>query len=211
MEGSHNSVLRFNFELSKGIAMLEYLLKLTGGEYNYMALLKLAFFADRYHLRTYARPVSGDEYFALKLGPVPSRMKDIISELDSYRTHIKHNGRYDVYLQRGQIKKDEFSESDIEAMNFAFEYFGEIGKKDEFRLANITHAYPEWEKYREIFTMNPNGREKMNYLDFLQNADPENPIFKKNHFTDPFTQLNRTEVHLLKEELLERFGTIEEC
>jgi len=43
-----------------------------------MALLKLAFFADRYHLRNYARPISGDIYYAMKLGPVPSALKDII-------------------------------------------------------------------------------------------------------------------------------------
>ncbi|MGH7497077.1 MAG: Panacea domain-containing protein [bacterium] len=50
----------------------------VAGRYNYMALLKLVFFADRYHIRNYARPVSCDEYYALKLGPVPSNLKDIV-------------------------------------------------------------------------------------------------------------------------------------
>ena len=60
--------VRFPFSLEKGVAMLQYLLNGVGGEYNYMALLKLAFFADRFHVRAHARPVSMDDYFAFPYG-----------------------------------------------------------------------------------------------------------------------------------------------
>ena len=51
MEPLYHPKLRFPFSLEKGTAMLQYLLRAVGGEYNYMGLLKLAFFADRYHAR----------------------------------------------------------------------------------------------------------------------------------------------------------------
>lgn len=72
--------IRFRFILEKGTAMLQYLLKRVGGEYNYMSLLKLAFFADRFHVRQHARPVSMDEYYAFKYGVAGSQLKNILLE-----------------------------------------------------------------------------------------------------------------------------------
>src|SRR5262249_34072379 len=49
-------------------------------EMNKMKALKLLFFADRYHLRKYGRPVSECEYFAMKNGPVASEAKRVAEE-----------------------------------------------------------------------------------------------------------------------------------
>ena len=134
--------IQFNFEIAKGIAMLEYLLKMVGGKYNYMNLLKLAFFADRYHIRTYARLVSEDNYIATKLGPIPSRLKVILKYYQSYRTSLEIIN-YDVYLINPKsIKTYEFSESEIKAMEFAVKNFGKLLKKDIYTLPYLTQAYP---------------------------------------------------------------------
>ncbi|MDR0977586.1 MAG: SocA family protein [Endomicrobium sp.] len=45
---------------------------------NIMYLLKLMFFADRYHLRHFGFVASGDKYFAMKNGPVASGTKDVL-------------------------------------------------------------------------------------------------------------------------------------
>ena len=49
--------------------------------------LKLVFFADRYHLRQYGRPVTNDEYMAMEFGPVPSGCKDLAEMSDYLDTH----------------------------------------------------------------------------------------------------------------------------
>jgi hypothetical protein len=198
--------VKFDFNTEKGIALLYTLLQKVGGKYNYMALLKLAFFADRYHIRNYARPISGDNYYAMKLGPVPSALKDIIEVQTFFGENIVSvsDSKYDIKLTAEKIDMDQFSASDIEAINFSFEYFGNIGKsKNPFEIANLTHAYPEWEKYKNTFQNNPSNREDMNYLDFLQNAPPNHIEFRKLNFRDPFIPLTESERRDLVEEILE--------
>jgi Antitoxin SocA-like, Panacea domain len=69
---------------------------------NKMKALKLLFFADRYHLRKYGRPVSECAYFATKHGPVASEAKHIAE--DSPR--LDHNSR--SYVRRFVRKDDSY-------------------------------------------------------------------------------------------------------
>lgn len=196
--------IKFPYDPNKGLAMLEYLLQLVGGKYNQMALLKLAFFADRYHVRRYARPVSSDEYYALKLGPIPSNLRDIISTERYYPENVSFTNDHEVELKSKYIDIDQFSKSDIEAMNFAVEKFAAIGRKNEFFIANLTHAYPEWDKYRKRFEESPLGREDMDYKDFLLNADPNHTEFAKLKFNDPFPLLTTQEQEDVLTEMIDR-------
>jgi uncharacterized phage-associated protein len=196
--------IKFPYDPNKGLAMLEYLLQLAGGKYNQMALLKLAFFADRYHVRHYARPVSSDEYYALKLGPIPSNLRDIISTERYYPENVSFTNDHEVELKSKNIDIDQFSKSDIEAMNFAVDKFAAIGRKSEFFLANLTHAYPEWDKYRKRFEESPLGREDMDYKDFLLNADPNHAEFAKLKFNDPFPLLTTQEQEDVLTEMIDR-------
>lgn len=199
-----NIKIQFPFDPQKGLAMLEHLLNLLGGSYNSMALLKLAFLADRYHVRSYARPVSMDEYYALKLGPVPSNLKDIIETERAFPEDFCFTGEYRVDLKQSTIDGTQFSRTDLEAMQFAVDNFGRLGARDEFFLANLTHAYPEWDKYRERFAKSALGREEMDYRDFLLNADPQHPEFLKLQFKDPFPPITEQERLDLVEEMIER-------
>ena len=151
MEPTYHPKLRFPFSLEKGTAMLQYLLRAVGGEYNYMALLKLAFFADRYHVRNHARPVSMDDYFAFSYGPGGSALKDILVEpgvvFYERPCPIVKATEYYVALAIPEIQETQFSESDVEALNFSLANFAEIGKRyrGEFVLSELSHAYPEWD------------------------------------------------------------------
>jgi len=49
----------------------------SGGQVNKLKALKLVYFADRYHLRRFGRPITGDEYLAMPFGPVASGAKDL--------------------------------------------------------------------------------------------------------------------------------------
>lgn len=182
--------IQFAFDEEKGKALIKYLLRALGGTYNYMALLKLVFFVDRYHVRQYGRPVTADDYFAMKLGPVPSNLLRMIQKTEG--------SGYTLRLAKDAlVDEDEFSPSDIEAMQFAIERFGEIGRKDPFALAELTHAYPEWDQWRTKFEANPGGREDIDYTSFVKNAAPEHTVFQKLGFTDPFEPLTEEEQELL--------------
>jgi hypothetical protein len=196
--------IRFPYDPNKGLAMLEYLLELVGGKYNQMALLKLAFFADRYHVRNYARPVSADEYYALKLGPIPSNLRDIIETERYYPDVIHFQSEHDVELRSRDIDLTCFSKSDVEAMKFSVDRFAIFGEKNEFDLANLTHAYPEWDKYRDRFLANSRGREEMDYADFLKNADTNHEEFLRLSFQDPFQPLSNEEQEDILAEMQER-------
>jgi hypothetical protein len=205
-------ILRFEFDSDKGVAMLKYLLNKMGGVYNYMALLKLAFFSDRYHIRNFARPVSNDRYFALKFGPMPSGLGDLITVASFYDEDFTNIDKYTLSLKDNKIDMDEFSKSDILAMDFAIEHFGNLGKGNVFNLANLTHAYPEWDKYKTTFSNNSNSsrkKETMNYLDFLLNANPNHPEFKKLHFIDPFVPLTKEQIENIRQEMINRFGDVD--
>ena len=47
---------------------------------NYMVLIKMLYLVDRKTLLRWGRPITGDEYFTMKLGPVLSRVHDLITE-----------------------------------------------------------------------------------------------------------------------------------
>lgn len=194
--------IKFDFNTKKGVALLEYILSLLENPYNYMSLLKLAFFADRYHLRTYARPVSFDFYYAMKLGPVPSNLKDIIDIQDFYSDNIFKVNRFDVKLNTSKIDKTQLSKSDIEAIEFSIKHFGKVGL-NQYNLANLTHAYPEWNQYKEQFEKNSISRIEMDYRDFLSNAKPNHEEFQKLNFTDPFIPLSESERANLIQEMEE--------
>jgi len=47
-------------------------------EVNKMAILKLLFFAERYHLRKYGCMITDDTFYAMKHGPVASGARNIL-------------------------------------------------------------------------------------------------------------------------------------
>ena len=61
----------------KGTQALNYFARKKNGKINKMKAIKLIYLADRYHLRKYGRPVVGDDYWAMKYGPVASSTLNI--------------------------------------------------------------------------------------------------------------------------------------
>lgn len=166
--------IHLTFKHETATQALNYLAVRSGGTINKMKALKLIFFSDRYHLRKYGRPVTDDEYIAMNYGPVASNVKDI-AEMSSFlgsksekyaKAFITPISRYE-YRSLAAVDTDVFSDSEIEALNYVWERFGCF---EEFKLADITHQYPEWKKHEIALKSVPNIR--MDYLDFLE--DPTN-------------------------------------
>lgn len=161
----------------------------------------MIFFADRYHLRKYGRMVTNDNYLAMKHGPVPSTTKDIAESNDYLDDSIKrYSKEYIEPLDNLTLKSissiDEsiLSESDLEALQFAWDTFGHL---DQFQLRDTTHLYQEWRKHKDELANEPCL--PMDILDFLR--DPIGDADKCFELTD--------EVKLIRSEQLTELAYIE--
>ncbi len=168
----------FEFDYKKATQALNYIAQNFGGEVNKMKAIKLIWAADRYHLRKYGRSITNDEYYAMKKGPVGSKIRDLIeltpyledSEKD-YRCHYITSEECTVYSKK-EIDRDVFSESDIEVLNFIID---RLGKFNQFQLVEISHAYPEWKKHKNILESDQTTRKTMHYEDFFNDPDINEP------------------------------------
>lgn len=135
--------------------------------------LKLLFFADLYHLNSYGRPIIGDEYHALPFGPVPSTTYDMLKDsecllefLEEEAAPFSTTGKH-IYATR-DAKTEVFSESDIEALNYAFNNYAD--KSFEY-LTLVTHRHPAW--------ANASESRRMKYEDFLIDHPQKEEVIKE--------------------------------
>ena len=185
----------FNFAYKKAAQLLNYFAIHNGGEIDKLDALKLVYFADRYHLRKYGRPITNDQYWAMRLGPVPSSVKELF-ELDSASHAERHYA--EQYFERAErphrirskagVDFRVLSASDKEAVEFAWGTFGQKGN-----IVEKTHKYPEWERH-ELALKGGATRVPMDYRDFL--GDPSANI-------DPCYALTDNERKARQEQLAE--------
>jgi hypothetical protein len=98
-------------------------LSLAGGRMNYMLLIKLLYLLDRRALGQWGRPVTGDDYFSMKYGPVLSEVLDLITDMPDpegasyWAKHVSDPVHYVVELivDPGDDELSEAEEKAIEA------------------------------------------------------------------------------------------------
>lgn len=140
-----------------------------------LKLVKLLYLADKYHLIRYGRTITNDEFWAMPYGPVGSTAKDILgcdqvflsSEEYEYTSKmLKKVGRHEYERTPACMaeKLEWLSETDIEALEFIVEHFGDMTKD---QLINLTHDYPEWAQYKELFDRKEIKREKIEQKELL--------------------------------------------
>lgn len=163
----------FPFSHRKTTQALNFFARASGGRISKLKALKLVFFADRYHLRKFGRPITNDEYLAMNFGPVASGAKDLAEfseflsdEERDYAARYLHRDDRDphAYGSHADLDASALSTSDVEALEFAWNAFGRVEK---FRLAEITHAYPEWKRHEAAIASKVVSRAPMDYADFL--------------------------------------------
>jgi len=171
----------FHFAYKKAVQVLNFFAAQNGGEIEKLHALKLVFFADRYHLRKYGRPITNDQYWAMKLGPVPSGVKDIF-ELDSGSSverhyaerFFEHGSRRHSIRSTAPVDTTVLSESDQDALHFAWRSFGR-----GYGIVEKAHRYPEWHRH-EATLKGGCSRVPMDYADFLEEpedgANPCHPL-----------------------------------
>ncbi len=182
------------FDYKKAVQAINFFTKKNGGKITKLPLLKLIFFADRYHLRKYGRPITNDQYWAMQFGPVASCVKEM-AELDSLcgterhyaETHFKKVRPDHTLKSIHPVDEDVFSDSDLEALEFVWSRFGSKLP----HLVNVTHKYPEWKKH-EPTLKSGQSRVRMDLMDFLDDPEPG---------TDPCWELSDEEKQLRRESL----------
>jgi uncharacterized phage-associated protein len=139
--------IRFPFNERKAVQAAGRLIAQSGGEMNYMALLKLLYLIDREALLRWGRSITGDRVVAMKRGPVLSRVFDLVSQRkqdspqSGWHNLIPRPAPY-VYTVRfgGLPDTDALSEAELALID---EVFARHREKSEDELVEFTHKLPE--------------------------------------------------------------------
>jgi len=171
------------FNYKKSVQALNLIALKSGGIVNKMKAIKLIWLADRLHLRKYGRTITGDVYFALPHGPIPSTTKDILTQnsftlsedeftyIDEYLTIL---GKYEYQSCKEPYYK-VFSQTDIASIEDIFKFYG---KYDQYELRDISHRFPEWKRWEQKIGQT-NSRFLMDYRDFFKDPPINSSIFKE--------------------------------
>jgi hypothetical protein len=171
-------------QFEKTVQVLNWLARRNGGRIGRLRAMKLVFFADRYHLRKYGRMVTEDEYWAMRYGPVPSTTKEVagMSFADGDSDEARYaaqflavespNGKPQV-VSREEVDSAALSETDVEALAFAWNTFGR-----RHDLVDEAHVYPEWAEHRAAIEGQGMARRRMDVERFLDDPPPgHNPCY----------------------------------
>jgi uncharacterized phage-associated protein len=169
--------LQFSFDLAKFVQALVFFSKNGVSDLTKLKAAKLFYFADKEHLLRYGRPIIGDAYFALNLGPVPSHADDFFDEAQAARQagpstpEQEEFLRYlDVvadywprYVANGEENFRVFSKSDLQVLTDVARKYGKLHWKQLVELSHEEPAYKLADKDRS-----PNGRAPMPYETFFE-------------------------------------------
>jgi uncharacterized phage-associated protein len=170
------------FNYKKAIQALNFIAVNSGGTANKMKAIKLIWLTDRLHLRRYGRTITGDHYFALKHGPVPSTTKDLLQknpfldedEAQYMDEYLRTDAKYD-YSSGKELNPKVFSKSDLLALEEVLKHYG---KYDQYALRDISHRFPEWKRW-EAKLKSQNTRFEMDFHDFFKSGEIDSPLFNE--------------------------------
>lgn len=161
----------------KMIQIITYLLQ-KEGTMNYVKLLKLIYFADKFHLKEYWDLITWDTYYAMKMWPVASSVYDIIKVPEKFNYNSKKlpfklkEWSYNLVIVKKIQDFDHLSQIEKESLDLIYERFWNISQRD---LINLTHKYNEWKKFEN--NVNWWWRAEMNIFDFFEDSEWQDPIF----------------------------------
>jgi hypothetical protein len=129
-------------------------------------VVKASFFADKYHVSKFGRPICGDSYAAAPWGPLPQVIYNLLRHDPIEMIALESNGdlpfrieKHRVYAER-EANQRRLSQSDIEALEHGVSHVRDMSFDELYRE---THADPAY--------LNADGAQ-MDYRDFIP-ADDE--------------------------------------
>src|SRR5687767_1185192 len=125
--------MQTRFNQRKAAHAASVFLRLRGNRMSYLKLIKLLYLLDRTALDRWDRPVTGDRYVSMKLGPVLSNVRDLIvwdqpsSESDLWHELIRTAGDFEVELKQ-MVEPDSLSPRELELIQEIFKRFGHMDR-----------------------------------------------------------------------------------
>ena len=159
--------IRFKFAVAKAQAAVHWMLQ-QQHVIDLHAVLKACYFGDKEHLNSFDRPIFGATYRAMRFGPVPLEIYEMLKgeslwlaeigadsypwALSGYRVRLEGNGHPDL---------DRLSETDLMCIGKAFTKSISI---DFNERTAATHG-PDWKaadlgfmKYEDMIDIDKRGR-----------------------------------------------------
>jgi uncharacterized phage-associated protein len=135
------------FNEKKATQVAASFIQLSGGQLNYMKLIKLMYLADRSALLSWGRPITYDSYFSLKHGPILSSTFDLISEGERpssnhfWFEYVSAPEGYTVKLKQ-ECSPEDLSQAEEQII---LSIFQEYGGYDKWKLVDHLHqVLKEW-------------------------------------------------------------------
>jgi len=130
--------IQFNMNTKKMIEAVLWIIH--KGESNMYNIFKILFAAEKYHLNKYGRPITGDQYIAMKFGTVPSWLYNLT------KLEQPENGFFkeDNFLQAKREPNMRYlSISDVKALTFGFDEYAGLSFNE---VEEKNHKEPAWQK-----------------------------------------------------------------
>jgi hypothetical protein len=174
-----------HFNIEKIIQVLAYIQRRTGTQ-SKLELIKYLFFADRVNIRRHFSFISRDYYYALKLGPVASETLDVLDKHDEYLNYPDNElqllEKIEIKDNRTRIinetNTDLLSKNEMRSIDFVADTFNAASMP----LVELTHEYPEWKRYKELFDTRQASKLDIKIEDFFTNPDMNNSPYLMKYF-----------------------------
>lgn len=163
----------FRFDPEKGLEVLLYIASRLNKDYYWV--LKTLYFADKYHLEHFGRPICGDHYIAMKSGVVPSGLYDFVTDvaegrvsrygvdasealsLNGYRLQPKRDPNLD-HLSKTDIKCLDKAIDDVRKMSW--DAFSKATHGPDYQAADLNDEVP----FDELAKTLPSGESLLKAL-----------------------------------------------
>jgi len=166
------------------VQTIHFLLK-TFGEMDKLKIVKLIYLADKYHLVSSLgiRTITGDNYVAMRHGPVGSMVLNILNRNTEYLEPAQLDF-IDKYIRQTTLGKDDYkcvqddmwygqlSDSDKNSLIKIGELFKDTDKWD---LVELTHKYPEWAQFERELRKDPSISRPIPVVDMFS-CLPDDPL-----------------------------------
>lgn len=167
--------IRFVYQPRKAIAAVSYLAQADLPDLTKGKIDKLLFLADKLHLVSTGRPITGDCYAALPHGPVPSNTDNLLDAFEAGEycidcLQLVNEVRLDARFQYPHFVKNTDSPTTTQDLSVSDQrvldqILRQYGSKSFSELRSITHEMPAYEKAWATRTGN---RGDMNFADFFE-------------------------------------------
>jgi uncharacterized phage-associated protein len=170
----------FDFDPERAVAAVAYLAAQQIPDLTKWRICKLLYLADRVHLAHYGRPITGDAYYALRWGPIPSQTLDALDDENELAMDLADvleksaSGRYPTYSAKSGADarwKDALSVSDTRVLNETVERYRRMSFDELGRTVHDTPAFKKAWEAREP------GEERalMSFEDFFEGVAGAHP------------------------------------